>query len=525
MIGSASPLVRLTEIRRRKSQRFISKPSSIPAPVGGWNARDSIADMPKTDAVTMENWWPITSDVMVRKGETSFATGLGSQVNSLLLYNSATASKMFAAAGTSIFNVSAGGAVGAADVTGTATSKYQSVNITTAGGSFLLAVSGAEKLRGYNGTTWWLDGDGTHDITGVDTATIVNINLFKNRIWLIQQSSLNVWYLPINSIAGAATAFPLNSIARLGGHLVAMGTWTLDAGYGVDDYAVFLTSEGEVIVYQLTDPTVPTGLALIGVWQVGAPIGNRCFLKFSGDLLLINFDGVLPLSKALLSSRIDPRVAFTDKIKNAMSTATQIYGSNFGWQLEYFPKVNMLVLNVPVNVGTQQQYVMNTITGSWANFTNWAANCFALFNDDLYFGANGVVCKAWDTFADNASAITGSALQAFSYYGTHGQTKRWTLMRPILQANGPVTATINLNVDFNTAIPNSALSMSAFSAAAWDSATWDISLWGGDLSVIQNWQGVNAIGKCAAPVFRVATNGMEVHWVATDVVAERGWIV
>ena len=39
-------------------QKFKAKTASIPSPIGGWNARDSLANMAATDAVTMNNWFP-----------------------------------------------------------------------------------------------------------------------------------------------------------------------------------------------------------------------------------------------------------------------------------------------------------------------------------------------------------------------------------------------------------------------------------------------------------------------------------
>jgi hypothetical protein len=71
-----------------------------------------------------------------------------------------------------------------------------------------------------------------------------------------------VWYLPVNSISGAANPLDFGAIARNGGYMQAMGTWTLDAGQGADDYAVFVTSMGEVIVYNGTDPTEPSNMGI-----------------------------------------------------------------------------------------------------------------------------------------------------------------------------------------------------------------------------------------------------------------------
>ena len=105
----------------------------------------------------------------------------------------------------------------------------------------------------------------------------------------------------------------------------------------------------------------------------------------------------MPLSGALQSSRLNPRVSITDKINSAMTRAVSTYGSVFGWQLVVYPKQNMLLLNVPSSTAnSQSQYVMNTITKSWAKFTGWAANCWELWGDELYFGGADCIGKAFN---------------------------------------------------------------------------------------------------------------------------------
>ena len=74
-------------------------------------------------------------------------------------------------------------------------------------------------------------------------------------MWVIENDTLSAWYLPVDSVGGAATEYDLSGIFRLGGYLLAGGTWTMDAGEGVDDYWIAVTSEGEVVVYQGTDPS------------------------------------------------------------------------------------------------------------------------------------------------------------------------------------------------------------------------------------------------------------------------------
>ena len=498
---------------------------TVAAPIGGWNARDALGAMDSLDAVTLQNFWPGTNSVILRNGYTKHATGLPAEVQTLMAYSSGTSNKLFAVSDGKIYDATSSGAVGAAAVSGLTNSKFQYVNITTPAASYLMAVNGADKLRTFDGSTWHTDGDGSpYDITNIDTATVSNITLFKNRIWLTTNNTLKVWYLPVNSIGGAAVALDMTSIFQLGGYIMAGMTWTLDAGYGVDDYLVFITSNGEALVWRLTDPTTPTGISQIGLYKVGAPIGRRCYTKFGGDLLVITQDGVVPMSGALQSSRLDPRVSITNKIQYAMSSAISTYGANFGWQLLYYPKENQLILNVPISVGTQQQYVMNNITKSWCNFTGWAANCWELHLDDPYFGGNGYVGKAWNGNTDDTSDIAGFGLQSFQSYGTALQ-KQCKMIRYHLQTNGTPSVFGNVNVDYNLADESAQLNFSTSIYGLWDSGLWDSAIWGAGLVPSADWQGATNIGYTFAPLIKTATQGIQLQWVATDLVFEGGGVL
>lgn len=509
--------------------RPVAVTQSIPAPTGGWNARDSLGDMDPLDAPILDNWFPGTADCMMRLGSTQFVTGVGGQVESLMPYSSGTATKLFAArANGNIYETSTQGTAGTALVTGLTNGRFQFVNITTSAGSYLAAVNGANKANYYDGTTWHKDGDGApYDVTGLDTSTASNINVHKGRIWYTKNQSLTAYYLATGALGGTATAFDLSSVAQLGGFLQAMATWTIDAGYGVDDLAVWITSKGEVIVYRGTDPSSSASWALVGIWQIGSPIGRRCFTKFAGDLLIICQDGLLPLSGALQSSRTNPRVALSNKIQYAMSNAISVYGANFGWEIDYFAKQNMIVVNVPVSEGSNQvQYVMNTITKSWCRFTGWQANTFAIFGDNLYFGgASGVVWRAWNTNADNSIAINADGLQAFNYYKMPGRQKRCSMVRPILNTNGVPSVSVGVATDYNTIDVTTPASVAAISYGVWDTSTWNNSLWGQDLQIQKNWQGANALGYSLAPRVKTQANGIEVHWISTDLVMEKGGVL
>ena len=498
---------------------------SLPAPLGGWNARDSLANMEPADAVTLVNMFPTVSNLTLRGGYTKYATGLSGKVQTLMVYSGGATSKMFAATSSGyIYDVTSTGAVGAAVVSGLTNGIWEYVNITTAGGSYLMAVNGADNALLYDGATW-----SNPAITGVTDNNLSNMTMFKNRIWFIEENTLKAWYLPTSSIGGAAQYIDLSSLCRFGGHLVDLDTWTLDAGYGVDDNLVFITSNGEVIVYRGTDPASAATWALTGVWKLGSPISSRAMLKWGGDLLILTYDGLMPMAASLQSSRLDPRVALSDKIQGAITAATTQYGGNHadvGWQVVYTAKYNAVWINIPVADGQQQQYVMNTITKSWAQFTGWAAYCWELYNDDPYFGSDGYVGHAWDdNYADDTSNITTTTLQAFNYLGARGVKKYFTRARPSIFSNGDPTISVGMNIDFDTSDTTAPVTFTGSAYGIWDAATskWDTALWGADLAIQNTWLGITGIGYCGGLQMKTASSGLQIQWASTDVVYQTGW--
>jgi hypothetical protein len=365
-------------------------------------------------------------------------------------------------------------------------------------------------------------------ITGVDSSTFINVNLFKNRLYFTQKDTLTCWYLDVNSISGVAQPLYFGGIARNSGYLQAMGTWTLDAGQGVDDYAVFVTSMGEVIVYNGTNPNNADTWVLKGVWQLGQTFTRRCFFKWAGDLLLLTQDGLVPLASALQSSRLDPRINLTDKIYYAISQAATQYYALDGWQIQYFASENMLILSIPTGNG-MEQYVMHTITKSWARFTGIEAHCWEVAGDaGMYFGGDGFVGKFYDTNSDAGTNIYATAQQAYSYFGSPGQLKRFTLVRPILQTdNGIPTVLCGISVDFDTIPLTNQIAFNPLinKIGRWDVATWDGANWGGNLVTTKIWQGVSGLGFSGSVNLNIASQGIELHWASTDYVMEAGGVL
>lgn len=515
-----------------------SRTRTLAAPIGGWNASDSVAEMRNTEAVYLDNFFPRASDVQLRKGfQRQALLPLGREIRSLMGYkNTVGTAKIFAGTQAGIFDVTDGNADVA--VTPSTNGEWLHTNLSTAGGSFLLACNGVDKMKLYDGTTWKdLDEASVPAITPVagstfDTAKVTNISKFKARVILCVKDSLSFWYLPNNAIAGTATEFPLGALFQKGGYLMATATWTIDGGEGPDDYFVAITSEGEVALYKGTDPSLSTTFSIVGIFQLAKPMSRRCFVKMESDTAVITQSAVYPLSRSLGKAATEGRnVSLTRKIQRAYSDFAQEYSALYGWQVTLFPEASMLLVNVPIlnyperNIVYSYQFVMNTMTGAWCRFTGMHSEVWLAFDGKLYFALHNAVNEAWTGASDNGGQITAVCKTAFSAMGS-AANKQVKMVRPIIQADSTITLSLGIDTDF--ADNSRQLSRASYlqDLSYWDQATWNGSKWNGSSLTISRWQTVNSrLGRTAALRLRTEVKDVTMTWIATDFLIENGGLM
>lgn len=487
----------------------VIRDASVPAPIGGLNARDSIAEMRATDALVLDNFVPGTTDCTLRAGCRSWATGLGAAVETLLPYRSGASNKLFGVAGGKIYDCTNQGAVGAAAVTGLTNSRFQYVNFGTAGGQFLLGVNGADAMRRYDGTTW-SDATAAPAVTGFNTALAISVNSFGQRIWLVEKNSFRVWYLPLQSIGGAATSLDLSSLFRLGGYLAGMITWTVASTTATQQFAVFVSTEGECIIFQGYDPASASTWALAGQARVGRPIGGRFWTRFGTEVVLITVDGFVPLSKVLMLDRTTNRDAVSNKIDSAARLSIAASPNMFGWQAMLYPTGNKLLINCPTaENATSFQFVMNTITGAWCRYLGWNANVFETVQDSLYFGGNnGTVYQAEYGTDDDGASISGQMIPAFNYFGDKVRRKRFTQVRPTIIGLSGTNVLLELVTNLNVGDSSRFAALSAATGLPlWDVSAWDVTRWSPSRYAISQWQMVSGIGFAASVRLQVTCKG------------------
>ncbi len=503
---------------RRASPRSVSK--ALPVPTKGWNTRDNIADMDPKSAVIMDNVFPDSDRVTPRRGYDDHATGMTADINTLMVYEPASGdAEMFAACDGDIFDISSAGAVGAAVVTGKTNDKWQHVNIGTSGGHFLFACNGEDTPQVYNGSAW-----GNTTLTGPTVTSIVWCNLHQRRLWIGEKDSLVAHYGGTNAITGGFTSFPLYALANKGGYLMGMATWTRDSGSGPDDVAVFVTSEGQAIVYSGTDPSSAETWQLQGVFDIGKPVGRRFYIKAGGDVVMVTQDGFVSLAAVLTLDRSQAdKAAISAQINKAVNSAVRDGGNLFGWQPVLYPRGTMLLFNIPIDGTTSHQYVFNTLTSAPCRFKAQNANCWTVFNEELYFGGkDGTVYKADNGTSDNGTAIATDLLPAFNYFGMTGTVKSFKMAEAVFNSDGTVSTALDLNVDFSQTAGATVSSTIDSGAAKWDEALWDTGTWGGAEDIYRAWKSVTGIGRSASLRIRTQSTTARPSLLAINIIFEPG---
>lgn len=496
----------LLPLRQNPSRTRTFRQKQVKAPFGGWNARDDITDMAPEDALVLDNLIPGDASVSLRRGKRVQCDGLGSPILTLMEYSPPSGSpKLFGAIDDKIFDVSASGTIDPdndAVVDTLSNGRWSHTMFATSGGNFLLCVNGANGLRSYNGSAW-----ATESVSNVTAANLVTITSHQSRVWMIEENTMKVWYLDALAKSGSATSIDFAALSKLGGKLMAMASWTRDSGVGIEDLAVFITSQGEVHIYSGSDPASSDTWSRVGTFKIAEPIGRRCLIKVGGDIGVLTTQGLVPLSGVLSRAEsAQGQVAISDKVRDAYTRAQSRSRDMTGWQVTEYPTGKLLVVNVPiVESVTAEQFVMNSVNGKWCRFTGFNACCWGMLNGELFFGdANGTVYR-YAGSDDDGEDILAKAVSAFSDFGTP-ENKSFDALLPVFFGPAGYRPQVGLRLDY---AEDEYLSPSiAFDSSGddWDSEDWDECDWAPASAPNKLWQGIAGEGITAAVVISISTS-------------------
>lgn len=498
-------------LRRQVNRQTQAVEHALPPPVGGWVANKSIASMKPQEAVELTNFFPRPTHVETRLGSEQYAIIERESVKTLATWRGPTGEQQLLCTTTAgFYNMSFGGTFtdpSIARYAARTNGKHQWEQFGDGTNNWLIMVNGVDKPIYYNGAAVVLvDGVTSPAITGLTTTDLVGLAVFKERLLFIRNNKLGFDYLPAGAAGGAASYFDLSSVANFGGYLMAVAIWSRDAGDGPDDYAVFITSQGEALVYQGTDPSSATTWSLIGTYKIGKPIGRKCVLKYGADPLILTENGVFPLSSLLTAGDERERFAVSYNIQDAFTAASATTLSTYGWTLTSYPEQDMLLVNVPKREdGPHDQFVMNTISKAWCKFTGWDAEDFVAHNRTLYYCKGDTIYRAWINTTDEyrvlmhgtagiyptGRPIVHTARMSFQEWGTPA-VKQPLMFMPLLESTRSAPYAAGIDTDFQLKPFSSTLVDVDSTVARWSVSKWGQSRWGASGSLHRRWQGVEA---------------------------------
>jgi hypothetical protein len=539
----------------------LAKMVSFPAPVGGWikNINLSTPDARRPDgskvngAAVLENWFPTATGIRMRGGTSVHAVTPGLEdITALFTYVDGNNRSLFAATVTRVFDVTASFDTGyiiddlsdylvddlgdrlifgndpVPVVSGLSGGNWSVVQFSTPAGAFLRAVNGADTPRVYDGATW----STSPAITGVTPETLSYVWSFKNHLFFVQKDTQNAWYLPVDSIGGAAVKFPLGGVFTRGGSLLFGASWSTDGGGGLSEQCAFFSSEGEVAVYQGTDPSTAATWSKVGVYRIGKPRGPKAFIRAGGDLVVATDIGFVPLSVAVQRdiAALSPS-AISYSIEEAWNEAV-LDRSESSWHCEVWPTRQMVLVVLPTPANSQaQMFIANARTGAWALFTGWEGTCVALFGDRLFYGSTeGRVIECEVTGTDQGAPYTATLVPLFDPLKSPASLKTGLLARSVVLAPQDVNISLSLQSDFDVNLPAPPDATGATAGSIWGSGIWGQSLWGATATkqTFQQWQSVSGDGYSLSVAGQITSGSLtapDIEYVQTDLTYDVGDIV
>ena len=490
---------------------------NIEVPIRGLNTIDSYDNMKQEYAIVLDNLFPQRGKLESRKGYVIYNENLGdSNVNTLITHKSGNVEKLFGISNGKIYDAST--ASSNSEVRTGLNSSYW--EYTSFGNSTILSSDSPsdEPLR--------IDRTGAiipHGWTGTgfNAGRLRNPFGFKARLYWIEDGTSDVWYGPIQGVEGELRKIPLGLVHPAGGNVLNISSITPDAGIGgMDDLLCFYMSDGSVLVYRGSDPSVFGDWGKVGTYKTGKLVSNSHPIHYGTDSVGITTDGIVPLMEMMSSRRTSKsyRGNVSNKIASRITELSNIYGNLKGWQVLFYPEANFLIANVPVNQDFHQ-YVMNTQTKAWCRFTGIPAQNWVVYQDKLYFGGpNGTIYEANSGNSDNRQFININLQTAFHYYGT-SQDKIMERVKFFFESSGAASVGLGVSTDFasQNLDPLEAISAVESPRLRWEDLTWENWTWGDPTVTVANWKEISGQGSAISIRAAIDIRDIDISFYSFDV--------
>jgi hypothetical protein len=509
-----------TPIRAMNKGRPAARVAHLGAPLKGLSRRSELTEGDPLLASILTNWIVEDDRITVRPGYIKLGQiAANTPVSALIPYYGSPIQKLLAASGTTLYDT-AGAQVstgwGGDDWAWTSYSDLSSVDYTIMvnGHDGVVSWDGAvfkkETVTAPTGETW------------VDPLKFDKVLSHMNLLWFADSDNLSVYYLPLQQKSGQLTLFPLNAMFKRGGHVVAMYTWTIDGGLGLDDAIVIFTSNGEAAIYSGIDPAVD--FKLVGVFRFDAPMSKHSVINFGGDLYVLISTGFVPMT-TLVKAEVENLGRSDIGVLKEFEDVSKAYRNDFGWQVMLNYQSGHAICNMPTGNNTYQQMVRKMPSQIWSKWTGVPSRCWGWLDNHTYFGTDdgGIYLGGEEYLNDNGAAINADVRFAWSSYKSVAK-KNFTMLKVYSITDGLPRPFMDLETDYDNTQPTNQpeVTFGPGGGADWDISDWDVSDWAMVTQPRQDWQGITGLGRVGAPRIRVSITGCTFSITGVDVLYELG---
>jgi hypothetical protein len=293
---------------------------------------------------------------------------------------------------------------------------------------------------------------------------------------------MNVHYLPVDSIGGALGTISLSGTFKNGGAVYFTDTWSQDSGSGLDDKFVVISTEGEVAVFEGSNPASASTFNLVGVYSIPKPLGFRATMRAGGDLIIATEGGMIPISASVTK---DPAALSLSAISRSIEPdwITEVIARRaLPWEVVKWPGKSRAYVSLPV-VGSENEpwcFVVNLQTGAWCKYVGWNTRCFVLHDDQVYFGSNDGTIKNAELggFDDVSTPYTSKCAGSWDHLGQIGTIKTVKQARATFRTANNFLPQLSGSVGYSVTFPSAPDAVNVEAAdSLWDIGLWDVAVW------------------------------------------------
>lgn len=173
--------------------------------------------------------------------------------------------------------------------------------------------------------------------------------------------TLEFYYGDVGAVTGPITLFPLSRLGNITGQIAGIVSLTQDASENVNDSLCVLTTTGQIVIYEGTNPGDATDWRLAGRVQAAPPISKFGYVNVGGDVWMITDSGLVSVLQswrqgvmALVGNLARP---ISEEIKALVATGGE-------WQLHQSARGEFIIINHYLN-GASRQFIYDVQGQGW----------------------------------------------------------------------------------------------------------------------------------------------------------------